>query len=162
MNSLYKINENMLSLLGVIEANEGELTDEVLEQLEITNEELQTKSESYLAVIKGREALNTQIDDEIKRLQAMKKANNNLVSKLKNSLLNAVNIFGEFEVGLIKFGIRKSTTVEVTGIVNDLPKEYKTVKVTEQPNKAEIKKSLQRGEQIEGCALVTNYNLKIN
>ena len=162
MISLYKINENMLSLLSVIEANEGELTDEVLEQLEINNEDLQTKSESYLAVIKNREALNTQIDDELKRLQAMKKANNNLVLRLKNSLLNAVNIFGEFEVGLIKFGIRKSTTVEVTGIVNDLPKEYKTVKVTEQPNKAEIKKSLQRGEQIEGCALVTNYNLKIN
>lgn len=162
MISLYKINENMLSLLSVIEANEGELTDEVLEQLEINNEELQTKSESYLAVIKNREALNTQIDDELKRLQAMKKANNNLVSRLKNSLLNAVNIFGEFEVGLIKFGIRKSTTVEVSGIVNDLPKEFKTVKVTEQPNKAEIKKSLQRGEQIEGCALVTNYNLKIN
>tara|TARA_R110001592_G_scaffold44370_1_gene142841 strand:- start:1639 stop:2127 length:489 start_codon:yes stop_codon:yes gene_type:complete len=162
MNSLYKINENMLSLLSVIEANEGELTDEVLEQLEINNEELQTKSESYLAVIKNREALNTQIDDEVKRLQAMKKANNNLVLRLKNSLLNAVNIFGEFETGLVKFGIRKSTTVEVTGIVNDLPKEYKTVKVTEQPNKAEIKKSLQKGEQIEGCALITNYNLKIN
>lgn len=162
MISLYKINENMLSLLSVIEANEGELTDEVLEQLEINNEELQTKSESYLAVIKNREALNTQIDDELKRLQAMKKANNNLVLRLKNSLLNAVNIFGEFETGLVKFGIRKSTTVEVTGIVNDLPKEYKTVKVTEQPNKAEIKKSLQRGEQIEGCALITNYNLKIN
>lgn len=162
MISLYKINENMLSLLSVIEANEGELTDEVLEQLEINNEELQTKSESYLAVIKNREALNTQIDDELKRLQAMKKANNNLVLRLKNSLLNAVNIFGEFEVGLIKFGLRKSTTVEVNGIVNDLPKEYKTVKVTEQPNKAEIKKSLQRGEQIDGCALITNYNLKIN
>ena len=162
MSSLYKINENMLSLLSVIEANEGELTDEVLQQLEINNEELQTKSESYLAVIKNREALNTQIDDELKRLQAMKKANNNLVLRLKNSLLNAVNIFGEFETGLVKFGTRKSTTVEVTGIVNDLPKEYKTVKVTEQPNKAEIKKSLQRGEQIEGCALITNYNLKIN
>jgi len=162
MISLYNINEKMLTLLSEIEANDGELTEEINTQLEITNDELQTKSESYLAVIKGREALNLQIDDEIKRLQAMKKTNNNLVSKLKNSLLNAVNIFGEFEVGLLKFGLRKSTTVEVTGVVNDLPKEYKTVKVTEQPNKAEIKKSLQKGEQIEGCALITNYNLKIN
>jgi len=162
MSSLYKINEKMLTLLSDIEANEGELTDEVVNQLEITNDELQTKSESYLAVIKNRESLNTQIDEEVKRLQAMKKANNNLVLRLKNSLLNAVNIFGEFEVGLIKFGLRKSTNVEVTGIVNELPKEFKTVKVTEQPNKAEIKKSLQRGEQIEGCALITNYNLKIN
>ena len=162
MSSLYKINEKMLTLLNDIEANEGELTDEVISKLEITNDELQTKSESYLAVIKNRESLNTQIDEEVKRLQAMKKANNNLVLRLKNSLLNAVNIFGEFEVGLIKFGLRKSTTVEVTGIVNELPKEFKTVKVTEQPNKSEIKKSLQKGEQIEGCALITNYNLKIN
>ena len=77
-------------------------------------------------------------------------------------MLNAVNIFGEFETGLVKFGIRKSTTVEVNGIVNDLPKEFKTVKVTEQPNKAEIKKALSRGEEIEGCALINNYNLKIN
>ena len=152
----------MLSLLSVIEANEGELTDEVLAQLEINNEELYEKSVNYLAVIKNRESLNTQIDDEVKRLQAMKKANNNLVSRLKNSLLNAVNIFGEFETGLVKFGIRKSTTVEVNGIVNDLPKEYKTVKVTEQPNKAEIKKALSSGEEIEGCALINNYNLKIN
>ena len=162
MNSLYNINEKMLTLLSQIEANDGELTEEINTQLEITNDELQTKSESYLAVIKGREALNLQIDDEIKRLQAMKKANNNLVSKLKNSLLNAVNIFGEFQVGLLKFGLRKSTTVELTGIVNDLPKEYKTVKVTEQPNKSEIKKALSRGEEIEGCALINNYNLKIN
>ena len=162
MISLYNINEKMLTLLSEIEANDGELTEDINTQLEITKDELQTKSESYLSVIKGREALNVQIDDEIKRLQAMKKTNNNLVSKLKNSLLNAVNIFGEFEVGLLKFGLRKSTTVEVTGIVNDLPKEYKTVKVTEQPNKAEIKKSLQKGKQIEGCALITNYNLKIN
>ena len=84
MNSLYNINEKMLTLLSQIEANEGELTEEINTQLEITNDELQTKSESYLAVIKGREALNLQIDDEIKRLQAMKKANNNLVSKLKS------------------------------------------------------------------------------
>ena len=151
MNSLYNINEKMLTLLSQIEANDGELTEEINTQLEVTNDELQTKSESYLAVIKGREALNLQIDDEIKRLQAMKKANNNLVSKLKNSLLNAVNIFGEFEVGLLKFGLRKSTTVEVTGIVNDLPKEYKTVKVTEQPNKAEIKNPCKKVSKSRGA-----------
>ena len=79
MSSLYKINEKMLSLLSDIESNEGELTDEVLAQLEINNEELYEKSVNYLAVIKNRESLNTQIDDEVKRLQAMKKANNNLV-----------------------------------------------------------------------------------
>jgi hypothetical protein len=162
MSSLYKINEKMLSILAEVEANDGELSEEVLNQLEITQDELQEKSGSYLAIIKARESLETQIDDEIKRLQRMKRANKGLVSRLKDNLLNAVNIFGDFEVGLHKFSTRKSTSVEVTALANELPKEYKTVKVTEQPNKTEIKKALQRGEHIEGCALITNYNLKID
>jgi hypothetical protein len=162
MSTLFKINETMLTILQEIEANEGELTDAVLAQLEITNDELFEKSGNYLAVIKERESLDSQIDAEIKRLQAMKKANKNLVSRLKQSLLSAVNIFGEYSVGLHKFGTRKSTTVQVDANPNELPAELKTVKVTEQPNKAEIKKALQRGEEIEGCSLVTNYNLKIS
>jgi len=150
----------MLDLLADIEENDGELTDEFLAQLEITNEELAEKSEGYLAIIKQREALDVQIKEEIKRLQAMKKANDNLVSRLKNSLLNAVNIFGEFEVGLVKFWTRKSTSVYVED-VNSLPKEFKVVKVTESADKKEIAKALKSGEEIEGCSLQTNFNLKI-
>ena len=44
----------------------------------------------------------------------------------------------------------------------DIFKEYKKVKVTEQADKAAIKKALQNGEVIEGCEIIESSNLKIN
>ena len=46
-------------------------------------------------------------------------------------------------------------------MVNQLPNEYKTIKVTESANKTAIKKALQDGVEIDGCALVENINLSI-
>jgi hypothetical protein len=45
--------------------------------------------------------------------------------------------------------------------VNDLPKQYKTVKVTETADKVAIKKALESGETVYGCRLVENVNLTI-
>ena len=87
---------------------EGELSEELEQALAINEAQLQSKSIAYLEFIQSKESFNTRIDDEIKRLQAMKKRNANLVSKLKNRLLDAVKLFGAFEVGLTKFGTRKS------------------------------------------------------
>ena len=119
------------------------------------------KSIAYTEIIKQRESLNTRIDDEIKRLQALKKQNDNLVQRLKNNLLNAVNLFGNFEAGFLKFSTRKSVSVELDIDVNDLQKEYKTIKVTEAPDKMKIKKALEQGEEVKGCYLVTKQNLQI-
>jgi len=160
-NSLYNITINYNELLNEIEATEGVLTDEQIVSLEITEKELQSKSMAYLEVIKRKEAFNSQIDEEIKRLQSMKKTNNNIVSRLKENLLNAVKMFGNFEAGLTKFGTRKSQSITVEE-VNSLPNEFKNVKITETANKTELKNAIKRGETIKGVELVENLNLKIN
>ena len=110
--SLYNISNNYNQLMYDIEENEGEVTDEQSELLKINEAELQQKSIAYLEVIKTKEALNKVIDDEIKRLGAMKKVNTNIISRLKENLLTAVKIFGQFEVRLNKFGIRKSQSIK--------------------------------------------------
>jgi len=147
--------------MNEIEQAEGEITPEMEAQLKINEGELQSKSIAYLAVIKEREAFVTQIDEEIKRLTALKKRNNSLVDRLKENILNAVNLFGTIETQFNKFSIRKSESVEVLD-VNELPKEYKVVKVTEQADKKAIKEALKSGKQIVGCSILTNSNLKIN
>jgi hypothetical protein len=38
---------------------------------------------------------------------------------------------------------------------------FKTIKVTEQPDKVKIKETLKQGEDIIGCEIVTNLNLQI-
>ncbi len=159
--SLYHIETEYLTIINQVEELDGELTPELEAQLTINQAELQGKSIAYLEFIGSKEVLNTRIDDEIKRLQAIKKSNNNLIDRLKNGLLNAVRLFGDFEVGLTKFGTRKSSTTIVQD-VNTLPKEYKTSKLTEQADKKAIKEALQRGETIKGCEIVENLNLKIN
>ena len=115
-----------------------------------------------MEVIKDREAYINNAKEEIKRLQAIVKVNDNLVNRLKDNLLTAVKTFGSFEVGFVKFGTRISKSVNVDSeMINQLPNEYKTIKVTESANKTAIKKALQDGVEINGCELVTNLNLNI-
>lgn len=159
--SLFNISINYNELMQGIEANEGILTDEQIEALEITEKDLQSKSIAYLEVIKGKESFVSQIDEEIKRLTALKKVNNNITARLKDNLLNAVKMFGGFEVGLTKFGTRKSQSISVED-VNLLPSEYKVVKVTESADKKLLKEAIKSGETISGVELNDNLSLKIN
>lgn len=159
--SLYNINNEYLELINQVENLEGELTVDLENALTINKAELEVKSIAYMEVIKQRESLNTRIDEEIKRLQALKKSNDNLVQRLKNNLLNAVNLFGNFEAGFLKFSTRKSKQVIVDCDVNDLHKSFKTIKVTETADKNAIKKAIESGEEVEGCYIVENINLQI-
>jgi len=159
--TLYNIEQEYLNLISEIESLDGELTPEIEEQLTINKEQLESKSVAYLQVIATKDDLNTAIDIEIKRLQALKKRNKGLVDNLKNRLLEAVNLFGAFEIGFNKFGTRKSSSVNVED-VNSLSTEYKTVKVTEAADKKAIKDAIKSGIDIPGCSIVENLNLKIN
>ena len=159
--TLYNIEQEYINLISEIEALDGELTPEIEEQLTINKEQLESKSVAYMQVIATKEDLNSAIDIEIKRLQALKKRNNGLVDNLKSRLLTAVTLFGNFEIGFNKFGTRKSSSVAVED-VNSLPTEYKTVKVTEAADKKAIKDAIKAGKDVPGCSIVENLNLKIN
>ena len=159
--TMYNVQDDYMKLMSEIEYAEGVLTPEMEEQLIITEGQIQHKSMSYISVIETKEAFNMQIDTEIKRLQAMKKVNGNLIGRLKETLLGAVNLYGEITVGLRKIGTRKSTSVQIDeGSV--LPNDLKVVKISEQPDKKAIKQRLKDGIEVEGCRLVDNINLKIN
>ena len=161
MKTLYNINNDYLELISQVEEAEGVLTPELEQALTINKSELEVKSIAYIEIIKQRESLNERIDIEIKRLQALKKSNDTLVSKLKNNLLNAVNLFGNYDAGFIKLSTRKSKQVVIDYDVNDLPKQYKVVKVTETADKVAIKKAIESGETVYGCRIVENVNLSI-
>jgi len=161
MKSLYDITADQKLWLNLIESLEGEIEPEMEEALQITEQQLQQKSIAYLEVIRNKEAFNTLVDNEIKRLQQMKKVNNNVIDRLNENLLNAVKTFGVYTVGLNKFGTRKSSQVIVED-VNSLPEQYKVIKVTEAADKMMLKKAIEAGEEIKGVYIQENLNLKIN
>jgi len=159
--NLYEITSEQKALINKIELLEGEITEEIENALIINENQLQSKSIAYLSVIKNKENFNSLVDEEIKRLQAIKKTNTNLVNRLKDNLLNAINLFGDFQVGTNKFGIRKSSTLEVED-TNSLPEKYKVIKVSETADKMALKSALKNGEEIKGVYLQEHKNLKIN
>jgi len=159
--SLYNIETQYLEYIEAIQMLDGELTPEMEQMLSINEAELHKKSLAYSEIINSKTSRIELIDAEIKRLTAMKKSEKNIIERMKTALVTAVNIFGEFEHSLHKFGIRKSTSVEVDD-VNNLPDKFKVVKVTEQADKKAIKEALQSGEEVAGCRIVNNQNLKIS
>ena len=158
--NIYEITTAQRLLIEEIEYLDGEITPEIEQQLAITKDQLEHKSMAYLSVITQKDAFNELISNEIKRLQTLKKQNDNVLSRLKENLLNAVLMFGEYNVGTHKFTTRKSSSVEVED-VNSLPKEFKVIKVTEQADKVALKKAIQEGQEIEGVSIVEHLNLAI-
>lgn len=94
MSSLYQISEDLLAIFANIEENEGEVTEEELEALEIKQEELNEKLASYKKAIR---VWNSDIDAckaEEKRLKDARSVKENRINKLKDRMLNAVLTFG--------------------------------------------------------------------
>ena len=159
--SLYNITEDYYSLILSVEENEGELTKEIEDALIINENQLQSKSIAYLSVIKKNESFTAQIDEEVKRLQLLKKQRNNLSNRLKDALLVAVKLHGTIETEFNKFSTRKSESIEVENI-NGLPNKYKVVKIVESADKKSLKEAIKKGDVIDGVTLKQNLNLKIN
>jgi len=102
------------------------------------------------------------IDAEIKRLQQAKKVREKAIERLKANIEMAMITFevDKIETPLIKISFRKSESVEVEN-VNQLPNEYKVIKLTETADKFKIKDAIKSGETIEGCSIKTNRNIQI-
>lgn len=157
---LNQITNEQKLIIQEIEALEGEITPEIEERLSINAFNLETKSMAYLEVINRQEVYNTLIDDEIKRLQALKKRSSTIIDKLRENLLNAVLTFGAFEIGLRKFNFKTTSFVEVAD-ENLLPEEYRVKKLVITPDKIAIKKALKNGEVVAGAELLERNHLTI-
>jgi hypothetical protein len=160
MKSLFNITAEALELASALEENE--LTPELETALAINQNELQEKAINYGYVVKSLEGDVSAIDEEIKRLQALKKAKNNAIERMKESVSNAMQLYGmeKLTSPTLSLSLRKSESVEVD-FTEALPNDFKITKVTVTPDKIAIKQALKQGENITGATLKINYNLQI-
>ena len=96
MDSLFSISNELRKVIEDIEIQSGEITPEQEEDLIISEANLKEKLEHYrkaMLILQYQEQLAA---DEIKRLQFAKKTKDNIVNRLKTSILNAVLEFGEY------------------------------------------------------------------
>lgn len=160
MLTLYQIDNEQARLNAMLEETGGELTPEIEQALTLNESNLLVKSQSYVATINQYKALETAAGNEIKRLQDIKKTCENIQTRMKDTLLNAMKTFGreELKTDVYRIGLRKSTQVVIDNPI-DIPNEY--LKVETSINKTEIAKAIKQGSVVAGAHLEVKQNLNI-
>lgn len=160
--SIFQISTELQSVVNEIIEGGGEITPEIEQALAISEAELQTKAVKYGYAIKTLEYENKAIDEEVKRLQGLKKVRTSAIDRLKNVVSTTMQTFDipEIDSPTMKINFRKSTSVEILD-EEKIPAEFVTIKQTTTVRKVDIKKALKEGEKVAGAQLVENQNLQI-
>ena len=97
LRSIYAIQQEYVNLIEELEENGGELTEELEAILMKNEEDFKQKVKNYVFIIKEKESSLTLLDDEIRRLQALKKTRKTVIDKLETTILNALLLYGKID-----------------------------------------------------------------
>lgn len=161
MSNIYQIEKDYLSITDQLIESGGDLTPELEIALAINKVELENKARGYGFVIKSLENDVDNIDGEIKRLNALKTSRTKAIDVLKDTVKNAMNLYGieEIKTATLKLSFRKSESVELDPSLLDF--KWMNQKITYAPDKVKIKEAIKKGEAVSGAWLSINQHLQI-
>lgn len=154
--SLYNITNKFVELMD--KAQNGELTEEEYNQLgEELALELQNKSANIIGYTQNKEALIEAIDVQIKRLQELKKSEQNGLDKFKQYVKENMEKLGiekiETELGILSIA-KNPMSVEIEN-EDEIPSEFKQEVVTTKIDKTAIKNHFKEtGEIVAGVQII--------
>ncbi len=161
--NLFEIDEQYQYILQLLEANEGEITPEIEEQLTINEEEFESKAASYRAMIMKWKADIAAAKEEEARIKAFKSSREKSIQRLADNLDYAMKHrnMDKLDMGVNgSIGYRKSTVVNIID-ESLIPKKYINEKITYSPDKVSIKEVIKSGGEVKGCELVEKQNIQI-
>ena len=166
--SLYGITEEMRNLdeLWEMAINEetGEIIDgDVLDKLQNEIEVyLQDKSAGIVKYYKNRGYFIDVVDQEIKKLQALKKTAENKQNNFEKYIKMCMEKMGlskiETENGSLSLRNSESVFIENEKVI---PKEFTTIVQEIKISKADIKKAIKEGKIVPGASLTQNRYLVV-
>ena len=143
----------------LIETEDGELTDEQLEQIVQRHTETMDKLKSLCGFIRYLEHGIAACKQERERVMQMQRRAENRLASIKQFLTPYVQQQGRIELETATLSVRKSVAVELAEGFSD---PYFCKVVTERvPDKRAIKEALQQDAAIDGARLITRYNLQV-
>ena len=163
---LYEITTQYQNIYALLQDPEFAENEDILTALDQIEDAFENKAQQTIFMMKNIEAEIDPIDTEIKRLQAMKKARQNNIDRIKNRLRENMKAVGmsKLNCGLfsLSYRLQEANVVELDEnefLANNLDEDLVTVKIA--PNKTEIKRRLKNGEEIIGARLVDSEVLTI-
>ncbi len=160
-NRLYAIQQQYMNLLESIEASEGEITPEIDQALQFTQQQMQEAGVNIGLSIKALDYSEEVLDKEIERLTAYRAKIRKSKELLKNRLSTAMQQFGIERISspIVNLSFRRSEAIEVTD-ESAIPAAY----IEPQPpkiSKTKIKEAINAGAVVPGAFLVNRQNLII-
>ena len=169
--NIWEIQQDLLAIFDELEENGGELTEELEQQLAISQENFRSKVEGYTNVIKSVKADIAAIDQESKRLAELKKSKAALVDRLSKVIIEAVDKFGEenktggkfFDYGTGKVSVRNSIKCEIDeSKLECMANEYaKCISFENMLGNASNRVNITFDEMIQRCKEHKNVNLDV-
>ena len=169
--NIWEIQQDLLAIFNELEENGGELTEELEEQLAISQEDFRSKVENYTNVIKSVKADIAAIDQESKRLAELKKSKTAMVDRLSKVIIDAVDKFGDttktggkfFDYGTGKVSVRNSVKCETDDDkLECMANEYaKCISFENMLGNASNRENITMEEMIQRCKEHKNANLDV-
>lgn len=156
---LFELTQSYQQVLEIAEQLDAETLKDTLDSI---NDAVEQKVENTAFVVKQLEANVSVIDEEIKRLQAMKGTQTNNIKSLKLYLQESMEKVGLDKVQgkLIKIAIQNNPqSVEVLN-ENVIPKNY-FVEQNPKLDKKALLTDLKSGVQVEGVEIKQSRSLRI-
>ena len=153
MAKLYELTEQMQGLRALMEDDDVEY--DLTDTLDALEGDIQVKAEGLLAYVTNLGSDASQIDVEIKRLQARKKAIANRQESLRDYLRFNMEESGidKITCPLFTITLRKAPDVVVVESADLIPDMFKEVVETVKVDKAAIKRHLKDKMDVPGARL---------
>lgn len=156
---LYELANDLLVVENLEEVDET-AKNEILNAIKA---EIENKGDGIIKFIRNEESSIKVIDEEIKRLQALKKSKNNKIKNMKNYLMHCMQLMNvrKIEGNLGRISIRKNPVS--LGILDEslIPEYFIQEEVVKNVNKTLIKDTLKDGKDVPGCTLIQNESITI-
>ena len=118
--NIYQLQNELLAIFDEIEEAGGEITPELEQELNITVDNLKSKVQDYVNVIKCLNMDIASIKEEKKRLTDLANRKTNVVNRLSKTIIEAIKQFGDtkrsgvkyIDYGIGEVSIRKSQAVD--------------------------------------------------
>lgn len=157
--NLYEINEQLQNVFEECVNEDGEISEQAMEQITALNLAKDEKVENIVLMVKNLEADAEKIGAESQKLAKRAKECTNKAKWLKNYLIYALK--GEkFKSARCSVSYRKNSSVECTlADVSVLPAEF--LRSKPELNKTAVKEYIANGGTVEGCAVVESVSVVI-
>lgn len=160
MSKLYELNQRYANILEVAEMMEPEDVKEVLDGI---NDEIEIKAENYAKVIKSLENTAEGLKKEATRLNDRKKAIDNNIKQMKESLQNSMLLTGKkkFKTDLFSFNIQNNPPSLSVLSEDNIPKQFYIEKEPQLDKKSLLKHLKESGEELTGVEIKQSESLRI-